>query len=205
MGIEVITFQDLRAINPSKEDVVITVSKSIDWSNGLSPFVLGPCSLYGRYTATNVENAWQFSKVYSEFVKDNQILPSYYAWAQKGWEDSFAHRYPMGKGCKPLFSVWNGKRMNYVTARKKIYIPLYYNAVRNTEAFRLLQEKYDRDYHNERTLYLIDFDAYRHKQINMSYRDVASCADKKMGHAFVLAWALEQPWDFHEFLACCTM
>ena len=48
MKIEVIMYQDLRKIGCSKEDVVVTVSKSTDWSKGLSPFVLGPSDILPR-------------------------------------------------------------------------------------------------------------------------------------------------------------
>ena len=78
-------------------------------------------------------------------------------------------------------------------ARKFIYIPIYYEAVKNTEAFRLLKEKYEESQENDETLYLVDFDAYRHRIFDMSYSDVVDCEKRKMGHAFVLAMMLECP------------
>ena len=193
MEIEVITYQDLQKIGCSKEDVVVTVSKSNDWSKGLSPFVLGPCRMYGNCQAKNVENAWQFSKIFPEFVDGDNIKPEYFDWRDKGWNDSYAHRYPMGKGKIPLFSYWYGERLGYIEARKRIYIPLYFNAVKDTEAFKKLKEIYEEHKNLDKDLYLVDFDAYRHRELNMSYEDVINCSSRKMGHAFVLAIMLECP------------
>jgi hypothetical protein len=193
MKIEVITFQDWRKLNLPAKEVVVTVSKAEDWSRGLSPFVLGPCKLYDGYVSKNMENAWQFSKVYAKHIKGGQITDDYWEWAKEGWSDNRAHRYPMGKGAIPEFSYWNGKRLGYVEARKHIYIPLYYKAVKDTGAFKILKEKYKEAQLLNHNLYLVDFDAYRHQELNMTYRDVINCEDRKMGHAFVLAMMLEEP------------
>ena len=75
-----------------------------------------------------------------------------------------------------------------VEARKKIYIPLYSNAVKKTEAFAKLKEIYQK----EGTVTLWDFDGYDHHALNMSYNDVINCSTKKMGHAFVLAMLLDK-------------
>lgn len=191
MKIEVITFQDLRNLNVNSEDVVITVSKSKIWSAGLSPFNLGPCNLYQNYTAKNVENAWQFSKVYEKHIKNDEVTDEYWEWARKGWNDNYAHRYPMGKGVIPKFSLWNDERLSYIQARKKIYIPLYCNAVKETDAFKKLKTVYEEHKKENKDLYLVDFDAYRHNELNMTYKDVINCERRKMGHAFVLAMMLE--------------
>jgi len=193
--IEVITFQDWRKNDFPKEQVVVTVSKSKNWSVGLSPFKLGPCELYDGYVAKNMENAWQFSKVYPEHYseEDGIVLDSYWTWAENGWNDNYAHRYPMEKGAIPKFSYWDGECLSYVEARKKIYIPVYYRAVKDTEAFKTLKAQYDESEAEGKDLYLVDFDAYRHKQLGMTYKEVINCESRKMGHAFVLAMMLEIP------------
>ncbi len=91
----------------------------------------------------------------------------------------------MGKGKKPLYSWWDGKRYTYVEARKKIYVPLYARAVVNTNGFRYIQEMVE-DKTDKRTLYLRDYDAYRHEEKGMTLTDVLNCDTKKCGHAFVL-------------------
>ncbi len=126
-----------------KREAVDTTSRSSNWSRGLSPFFLGPCPLYAGHVARNVENGWQFSKVYPEHDRDGSPSLEYFAWAREGWRNQRAQRYPMGKGRKPLYSWWDGTRMDYVTARKRIYIPLYARAVIGTEAFATLKSLYD--------------------------------------------------------------
>ena len=112
MTLRVIGFEDKVREN---EIVINTTSRSANWSRGLSPFILGPCKLYGDYESKNVENGWQNSKVYLEHVDENgNPSPEYFKWAVEGWNNSRAVRYPMGKGAKPLYSYWNGEKMNYI-------------------------------------------------------------------------------------------
>lgn len=172
------------------EDAVIinTTSRSKDWSRGLSPFYAGPVNLYDGYRSINVENAWQFSKCYEYYLEeDNSVGDRYFRWAQDGWSDIKAHRYPMGKGIKPLFSYWDGEQLTYVEARKKIYIPLYSQAVQKTYAFGKLKKMHE----DGENLYLWDFDGYNHKELNLSYQHVMDNPETKMGHAFVIGMLLE--------------
>jgi len=168
--------------------VINTTSRSKNWSRGLSPFFIGPCHLYQGYISINMENAWQYSKVYPEFVDENDDPnPEYFKWAQQGWSKKWADRYPMGKGAISLYSYWDGERLGYIEARKRIYVPLYSRAVRNTEAYRKLKELYQQN----PIVYLWDFDGYDYEALNMSLKDVINCPSRKMGHAFVLAKMLE--------------
>lgn len=178
----------IRVIGPRDKsaDYINTTSRSTNWSRGLSPFFLGPVKLYGKYVARNVENGWQFSKVFLEHDADGAPSKEYFEWAEKGWRDNHAHRYPMGKGKLPLYSYWDGQKLDYVSARKKIYVPLYIAAVQKSDAFKTLLELYK----GTEELTLWDFDGYDHRKLGMTLKDVANCADKKMGHAFVLAMLL---------------
>jgi hypothetical protein len=133
-----------------------------------------------------MENAWQFSKVYPEHITNNCINDEYWEWAKEGWSNTKAIRYPFGRARKPLFSWWDGRRLDYVPARKAIYGPLYAEAVMKTQGFQHLQTLYRR-YSN---LVLLDFDAYAHKSFGMSLTDVLNNPKKKMCHAFVLAMLL---------------
>ncbi len=170
------------------KDYINTTSRATGWSRGLSPFVLGPVRLYDGHTAMNVENGWQFAKVYKEHVDiHGQPTKHYWDWAIAGWNNPRAVRYPMGKGALPLYSLWKGQKLTYVEARKKIYCPLYARAVRKTEAFKELVKRHD--YYGD--LWLWDFDSYNHRALGMTYQDVIDCPNRKMGHAFVLAMLLE--------------
>jgi hypothetical protein len=173
---------------PEGATVINTTSRSYNWSRALSPFFLGPVDLYGGYQAQNVENAWQFSKVY-EYYTDDQGNPDarYFQWAKDGWQDKRDHRYPMGKDVKPLYSYWDGEKLTYVEARKKIYLPLYAGAVQKTHAFDNLKKMHEEG----QTLYLWDFDGYNHKVCDLTYDQVINDPNRKMGHAFVIAMLLD--------------
>jgi hypothetical protein len=178
------------------KDFVVINTTSRDKNNigtQLSPFYLSNIPLYEGKVAKNMENAWQFSKVYTEYADENQNpTEAYFKWAKKGWDDSFAHRYPHGKGSIPLYSywktlnkstnVWEEQRWGYIPARKNIYFPLYAKAVVKTDAFHQLKERLA----NGEKFALWDFDGYDHASRNMTYEDVVHCARYKCGHAFVL-------------------
>jgi len=135
-----------------------------------------------------MEGAWQFSKVYPQHL-DEQDNPSekYWAWAEAGWSSSKPQRYPMGKGAKPWYSWWDGQKLEYVAARKKIYCPLYAAAIETTPALQQLREMHAAG----QDLWLWDFDGYDHHRNKLSYRDVVNDPKKTMGHAFVIAMVLE--------------
>lgn len=188
MAVKVIGPRDKEPL-PDGSTLVYTVSRASDWSRGLSPFLCGPVKLYGSYKAYNVENAWQYAKVYKQHVgSDGNPTPEYFEWAKKGWLSKRAHRYPMGKGAKPEYSWWDGERLGYIEARKKIYVPLYARAVKKTGAYRKLRELYDAG----ENLYLWDFDGYLNEKFNMTMLEVLNNPDKIMGHAFVLKRMLEK-------------
>jgi hypothetical protein len=153
------------------------------WEKSLSPFYLGPVDLYSNFSAKNVENAWEFAKIYKCHIDENgNPNQKYWDWAKKGWDSTRAHRYPMGRGAIPEYSYWNWKKLSYVEARKKIYGPLYMKAVQGTEGYKRLEGIRD----NEKVLVLRDFDGYNHDNVKMSLTDVLNCNTRKMGHAFFL-------------------
>lgn len=173
------------------ELVVNTTSRSGTWSRGLSPFFLGPVPLYDGAvvpTATNVENAHQHAKVYlGDVTKEGDPAESYFEWAKAGWTNPRAQRYPKGKGAKPEYTWWAGQKLDYITARKKVYIPLYAHAVVQTPAFAWLKTLYRVESH----LTLWDFDGYDYTALGMTLKEAVNDPKRKLGHAFVLAWLLE--------------
>lgn len=190
---------------PAGATVVDTTSRSRTWSRQLSPFLLGPCELWGGHVSLTMENAWQYSKVYSQHIRlrhagdppelhihDIDIvveLDKWLPWATEGWANERAVRYPMGKGGPPpLFSYWDGMRFGYIEARKRIYIPLYWNAVAKRNAFSLLVATARAVPH----LVLRDFDGYDWRAAGLSSLEaVVESPGRKMGHAFVLALMLK--------------
>ena len=152
-----------------------------------SPFFAGPVVLYGGYTARNVENAWQYSKVYSRFLDEHgDPSPAYFEWAKKGWDDAVAHRHPLGR-IAPKYSWWEGRKLDYIEARKQIYIPLYSKAVVKTEGFQELQRLYAAG----ESICLLDYDAYDFKAFGYSPEDAINDPEHAMGHCFILKFLLE--------------
>lgn len=167
---------------PEDVEIINTTSRSRNWSKGLSPFFLKPTNV----NAHNIENVWQYSKVYKHQV-DKFGLPTdrFYEWRDKGFMNERAVRYPMGKGAIPLYSFWDGERLGYIDARKKIYSPIYRDAVVKTEAYKILYDTYI----EKGEVHLWDFDGYDYSHTTL--KEVLNNPDRKMGHAFVLAAMLK--------------
>lgn len=188
---------------------VDTTSRAASWSRGLSPFLIGPCVIdWGggeELQALNMENAWQFSKVYGRDVTDRQSMkphvtkdgeptPAYFRWAEDGFNTERAIRYPMHKGAVPKYSFWAGEQLTYIEARKRIYCPLYAAAVEETDAYKKLQKLYKEG----REIFLWDFDAYSIPDVKEStLRQALNEPGLKMGHSFVLAMMLtkQRVWE----------
>jgi hypothetical protein len=159
----------------------------------LSPMYLGPCRLYGNFTARKMENAWQYSKVYPQHVGANgNPNTEYFQWARQGWSSPRAMRYPMGKenNARSVYHWWDGQRLGKIDARKRIYVTLYAEQVVQEPYFQQLKKVWEEDIkpESERTLYLMDFDAYEYGTSSCS--QVLNNPAKSMGHGFVLAMLL---------------
>ncbi len=178
--------------DPKVEGAILTVSRSTTWSKGLSPFFLGPIPCYAGLVAANLENAWQYGKVYLQHVGlDGSPTDQYFTWRDYGWAKKTADRYPAGRGAKPEYTWWDGEKLTYVQARRKVYIPLYARAVAKTPAFEMLRTIYDA----KGTVTLWDFDGYDHRRLGRTYNEVVNDPNRKCGHAFVLAMMLEGVLD----------
>jgi hypothetical protein len=164
--------------------VIDTTSGSGDFRE-LSPFVL-PSPPAKRF-----ENLWQFSKVYKEHLDDaDWMTVEWYQWQKKGFDDTRAHRYPMGKGAIPKFTYWNDSKLGYIDARKQLYAVEYASNVQWTSAYQRLENTYAECCRTNKDLILLDYDAYDHIQLGMSLIDVINEPKRKMGHAFVLIMML---------------
>ncbi len=173
--------------------VVNTTSRSEGLGREFSPFFLGPVPLYAGMQAQRMENAWQYAKVYPGFTDaDGYPAHKYFAWAKEGWRSEQAHRYPMGKGAKPLYAYWEGERLDYIEARKRIYVPLYRDAVVKTRAYQKLKALHTQG----RRIVLWDYDGYDHRALGMNHWDVLNTPARSLGHAFVIAMLLEHGEGF---------
>lgn len=166
--------------------VVIDTTSSSGTYKDLSPFMLvAP-------PAKRFENLWQFSKVYKQHIGiDGLPNALWFDWRQKGFQDERAHRYPAGKGAVPEYSFWDGQKLQYIEARKQIYIPEYAKNVKLTQSYSILS----RLYAEGQDIVLLDYDAYDHQSLGMTLVDVVNNPNRKMGHAFVLCIMLTKKLD----------
>jgi hypothetical protein len=191
--IKILKFSDPK---PENSIIINTTSKSNIWTKELSPFYLKGGLSYDGTTAYNVENLYQYCKVYPQYTDLNgEPSDLYFQWAKNGWQSKKAERYPVGKGQIPLYFYWKGKKYNYLEAKEKIYIKLYSRAVIKTTAFERLKDIYKNCQSYGLDLVLLDFDAYDHISIGHTYQDVVKDSKRKYGHAFVLAFLLDNVLD----------
>lgn len=112
-----------------------------------------------------IENKWQFSKLYRTIPASKQhysrfdhriiwewpaekhvhstgeISSKYYEWREAGFKAPDAIRYPVGKGYTQncICSIDDeGNQLDYVEARKAIYVPLYIAAVKKAPQYQAL-------------------------------------------------------------------
>lgn len=164
-------------------------SRSSTWGRHFSPFNLGPVELYDGYVAKNIENAFQFSRVYPEYSTVD-LMPSnhYWEWAEAGWNNPKPIKYPMGVWNKHLYHWWNGKKINGVEAQNQIFLPLYKKAVVKTAAFEKLKYFHK---NSVKDIYLIDFEGYDHRFLEKTWDQVVNDPDRPVGQAFALCMILE--------------
>lgn len=84
----------------------------------------------------NFQNVPETIEKYSRYnpmiIKNDIILPAYYEWQEKGFNNKYAVRYPVGFNHRHqcLFSIKEGQRLDYIESRKQIYVPLYQKLVK---------------------------------------------------------------------------
>lgn len=172
---------------PEGATVIDCTSRSLTWGKEFSPFFLGPVELYDGYVAQNLENGYQFAKVYPIHNFDEWPDASYYEWAKEGWNNKKPIKYPFGAWNECLYHWWAGKKLNRLEAQNTIFLPLFKKAVMKTEAFKKLKELYDK---NENVV-LLDFEGYNHRFMELDWAGVANHPSWAVGQGFGLCMILE--------------
>lgn len=103
-----------------------------------------------RYSRWNNKIIWQHpAEVHVR--EDGVINKQYWEWREKGMNSMHPIRYPVGKKhmskCIYALKEKDGeflKRLDYISARKEIYVPIYLKAVVDQPQFRDLKEMIDR-------------------------------------------------------------
>lgn len=169
---------------PTDALVINVTSHATNSCKLFSPMLLGPVKLPDGRISKTMENAWQFSKVYKEHVDDLELpTEEWYKWSTNGFNQKYASRYPMGKGTKPLYSWSGNEKLDYLTARRELYFPMYRDAVKNTKEWSFFKEQLHKS--NAKNIIIFDFDGYDMTKSCSSLADVLNNKDKIMGHGFV--------------------
>lgn len=166
---------------------VNTTSTSTDFGKAFSPFMnQGPIKLYGL-ESKNVENLWQYCKVYPQYVGK---FREWCGWRDAGIADPKARRYPMGKGAIPEFSYVPGRgKMSYVEARRHLYIPIYEQKL---ELYCTRELQTIADILTIADVWLFDFDG---RITTQTHEEIIDDTENRMGHAFVIKRYLEEHHD----------
>lgn len=122
----------------------------------LSPMILGPVytgtpqSETRELYAYNIEDGWQCSKVWR--FHEEQGMQYWKEWSRRGRfsREARRHRIPAkpnqgGHATNkniPLYSLYEGQKMSYLEARKKMYMPWYEELVVHTNAYKDLLNKH---------------------------------------------------------------
>ena len=200
------------------------------FNKDISPFFLGPVVASDGMECQVFEHFWQVSKVFPCHYVNGKLTPDYFKWRKEWFDkervsDKTASRRPHSvlgyKDSDCLFSIYyeNGKylHLDYVQARKKIYIPEYAKLVVNTESFKWIKSLYD----SGKKIALVDFDGYNYyykkakEKLFNSYlnkcqkggykptqtlndylnintiNDVINCGFTPAGHGFIIKMLLE--------------
>lgn len=184
---------------PSYEDFtsVVVLMKSHSQYGDLGPYLLKDEK--GRI----MENVWQFSKIYKKVPKSVQyysrfdktviwshdaethiddngnITLEYWKWREKGMNNKYFVRYPVGfkyrGNCEYAMSEDNVlKKLNYVEARKAIYVPLYCRLARaENNVFLSLKNRLKKG----ENLLIIEVDGPHQESIEY-YKDTYEVSDR---------------------------
>lgn len=105
----------------------------------------------------NFEHYWQSGKIFKDIPEN--ITKLYWKELKEP-----KRRYPKSKGKKVLYSKFEciKEKMDYITSRKKVYIPEYYELIKNNETLKYWKEK-----SKDNNLIIYDFDGPRDDNNNV--------------------------------------
>ncbi len=132
-----------------------------------------------------VENAWQFLKIW-DFTEGWDANS-----AKAAFECDCAMRFPRGKGSKPVGHYWGetGECLDYIEARKRIYLPAYCQLLDQPDRQELILRL-----RNEAKLQRIviwDYDSYSISNLGLqNFSDTINCTVRPFAHAFIVAMAV---------------
>ena len=134
----------------------------------------------------NFESYWQSGKVFENIPIET---------TKKWWRElkEPKRRYPKSKGNKVLYALFddNDEKMDYVTSRKKVYVPQYYDLIKDKDII----EEYKQILMTGKNIIIYDFDGPRHINGNVLCLELTNdlLIDKindtrhPFGHGYIVA------------------
>ena len=174
---------------PEGAIVIDCTSNSRTDGKWFSPFFLGPMELYDGYTATSIENGYQFAKLYAEHADDDgNPTHLYWDWCRRGWANPRPIKHPLGAWRSPICHLWQGKRLNRLEAQNQIFVPAFCKLVQKTNAFARLKNLYE---NTKKDIVLLDYEGYNNRFLELNWKQVLNHPDYPIGQGFVLCMLLE--------------
>jgi len=141
----------------------------------------------------NFESYWQSGKVFEGIPHEKSV-----EWWKK--QDTPKRRYPNSKGLKCMYACWENyedEKMDYVTSRKKVYVPQYYNLINKRGADIILEWKNKIESGVDVVVY--DFDGPRNesgepicREVSIEFlREKINNTTYPFGHGYVVAGLLK--------------
>lgn len=192
---------------------VTSCNKNPKFVSEMSPLFIGPCVSSDGLVAQTFEDLWQYGKVYPKIYDENKKIvagidengnptPEFYEWRKRFYalKKDKGDRHPAfpssirHRDCKYMvYFDENGnlEKLDYVTSRKKVYIPEYAKLVVNTDSFKELKKQYE----SGAKIALCDFDAWNYYGPNLDQDvtiiDVVNNPQFKVGHGYVIKMLLQ--------------
>ncbi len=192
---------------------VTSCNKDKKFVSEISPLYIGPVVSSDGLLAKTFENLWQYGKVYPKIYdanrkivlgvdEDDNPTPEFYEWRKRFYQlnRKKGDRHPAlpssirHRDCKYMVYFNENKeleKLDYVTSRKKIYIPEYAKLIVNTDSFKEIKKLYEKG----EKIALCDFDAWNYYGPNLDQDttivDVVNNPSYKVGHGYVIKMLLQ--------------
>lgn len=164
-----------------------------------------------QLTASSVEVAWQYSKIYTHRKEGNDLIPldftdsegkpneKWFSWRNAAWSNpSFDFRHPdfernknqvrraFPKGSIVSSWYWNGKILGPVEARREIYGTMYRKNVQKIPAYQRLASIFE-----EQDLIIYDLDGYDYVTLGMTPEETMRDLNHSWGHGLLISFMLQ--------------
>lgn len=193
---------NMRGIRSYKPDncVILNVT-SMQRKNSIARRDLSPMTpIKGAYKGFwNFEHYWQSGKIFEKMSKTDII--EHINWWKK--LEKPKRKCPKFKNKKVIYSNFNGIKRNYLQSRKEIYLPEYFELVKNSETIKTYKKLYEKG----SDIIIYDFDGPRNEYKEpLTYKATKSFIKKKLndtetpfGHGYIVALLL-QNIDYTEII-----